>query len=227
MRKTAILSLLAFPALACAGAVPDKATAASPSSLIAECEKLKRQGDRDKCLEVAVASLAARQGPSAKSSQGTANPDAARRAADVLSAVQGIQSLAPSGISFRDYMPYVQGLAIAIDRFRASASLDQEHEAADRLGEALTAMQDARWYWQTDINFFSRNSPTKYPGGMPTGLAGTEAIISKYDVPTQKAGLWNANRGAHRDEALAAMWSYASDRVDEARAALANILQSR
>ena len=227
MREKAILSLLALPALACAGAIPDKVTAAPPRSLIAECEKLKRQSDRDKCIEVAVASLAARPVPGPKSSQAAAKPGAALRAAEVLSAVQDIQSLATRGITFKDYMPYVQGLAIAIDRFRASAVMDQEKEAADRLGEALTAMQDARWYWQTDINFFARNSPTKYPGGMPIELAGTEAIISKYDVPTQKAGLWSAKPGAHRDEALAAMWRYASDRVAEARAALASLSQSR
>ncbi|MBZ2208239.1 hypothetical protein [Massilia soli] len=227
MREKALLSLLALPALACAGAVPDKLTAASQRPLIAECEKLKRQSDRDKCIEVAVASLAARPVPRPTSSQGGAKPDAVRRAADVLSAVQDIPGLATRGITFKDYMPYVQGLAIAIDRFRASAVTDQEKEAADRLGEALTAMRDARWYWQTDINFFARNSSTKYPGGMPIELAGTEAIISKYDVPTQKAGLWNAKPGAHRDQALAAMWRYASDRVDEARAALATVSQSR
>lgn len=224
MRAMALLSIFTCSAVVNAEAGQNNASvAASSHSLIAECGKLKRQSDRDKCLELAVAAARPAIAPAPTPPQETSKQAAERKSADVFAAAQDMQSVISSGISYNDYGPYVQRFAIALDRYKANATLAQEREAVDRLSEGLEAMQDAREYWQADINFFSRNSSVTYPGGLPTDLAGTTRMVSKYGIPTRKADFWGLSQGAHRHEALDAIWKYAGYRVDEARSALASI----
>lgn len=203
------------------------AAVASPggemASTIAACEKLKRQSDRDKCLEFAItAASTQRQAPPVVEAE-SASTLAKRRAADVLSAAADVQSVVASGVSYNDYGPYVQKLAIAMDRYKAASFLPEEKTAVEKLEQALTALQDARDYWQRDIEFFSRFSATTYPGGLPTDLAGTESIVSRYSIPTRKADFWGLSRGALRHEALAAIWQFAALRVSEAKDAINSI----
>lgn len=193
----------------------------SSESIITACQTLKRQVDRNKCLEEAVKALAkpvdaapAIKGPSKKEL-------AAKRSESVFSAATAIQSVIDAGISYNDYQPYIQKFAVELGNYKSSIQHDEERNAADLLSSALEAYGDASAYWRADISFYSNQDyRISYSGSLPMDIAGVSGIVSKYSIPTQKSDIWGLSYGATRGAALSTIWGEAAARISQARTAL-------
>lgn len=195
--------------------------------MLAKCEALKRQADRNVCITAAVKNSALPASPQPVVS--TPPPPSQKelslkRAEAVFSAAAAVRSVTNSGVSYEQYGPYVQSFAIALDQYRLAIQEPVEKDAAAALSEALTAFQDASTYWWKDIDFSSRSrNRQSYPFALPTGLANTEELVRKYRIPVRNADLFGFHSGTERGEALRTIWSFGSGRADHARALLNDI----
>lgn len=118
--------------------------------LIQACQSLKRQSDRNKCLEEAVKAAA---GTAKADSAPVAAPPvpappsnkdvAAKRSEQVFAAAQALQSVIDIGVSYNDYQPYVQKLAVELGTYKNLIVLDEEKRAAEKLQLALVAYTDS------------------------------------------------------------------------------------
>lgn len=230
--------LLALVCVVClnAGAAPvaketavATANSAGQDPLLARCELLKRQADRSTCItEVIRASVgqppAVANPPVAMIPKQSDRGAAEDRAQDVFAAAEAIKSVINAGISYNDYSPYIQRLAIAVDAYRARAKLPEELAAADQLTKALDAFNDAREFWRVDIEFYSRrDSYYGYPNGIPVDMVGLRRIVDKYSIPTQNANWLGLQQGVPRSVALAQIWDVANGRVQAARLSIGEI----
>lgn len=214
-------------AVACVLALAGNALAAETTAaqLVQACQSLKRQADRDKCLELAVNAVASKSAAATPVAPGLSARDAAMaRAQKAIDASLAIQSVTSSGTSLQQYTPYVQQFSIALDQFRAATQTPEEKDAAALLTEALQAYSDVGTYWQADIDFFSRGDyRSTYPGAQPTGLTGTRYILDRYDVPITKADIWGLEKGAPLSVAANVIWGYARAKTNAAKDVIANI----
>lgn len=121
------------------------------STLIQACQSLKRQDDRNTCLQEAVKAVAAQQAPAAAPAR---PPEALlrERAAGVLGAWSALRSVSRLGISYRDYLPYLQRYAIEVDRYGAIAATGVEQDAAQEFDAALQLYTKARDAWRDGID---------------------------------------------------------------------------
>ncbi|HEV2612513.1 MAG TPA: hypothetical protein VGU61_19785 [Noviherbaspirillum sp.] len=203
-------------------------------SLVKACQSLKRQSDRNKCLEEAIKSSANAQPAVQAIPAAPAVPEApvkeiaAKRAETIFASVAAMKSVIDIGVSYNDYQPYIQRIAVDLGQYRQAAQLPEEKDAVALLEKALEAYGDARDYWQADINFYSRrDNRLAYAGGLPTTMAGVGGIVSKYDIPVQKSDIWGINHGATRGVALSRIWSVADESVTAAKALLDGIGQTK
>lgn len=196
---------------------------------VVSCEKLKRQTDRNTCIAEFVKQISQTKQPPLPSAEPADRADVARREAeailtrakDVLVAFDSTLSVTTHGVSYNDYSPYIQKVAIELDRYRQGNRSPAEEEAGDRLSNALDALKDAREYWAADIKFYSRrDNRLAYSGGLPVALSGMGRIVSKYGLPKQKSDWLGLHQGVPRAVALTALWQFASEEVAAARAAL-------
>jgi hypothetical protein len=202
--------------------------APNQDGLLAHCEQLKRQADRNTCIVEVIRATAV---PKEKVSESApvlpkqSEKDVAlAKAQDVFSAGDALRSVIGIGVSYNDYGPYVQRFAIALDSYRAKVQGYEELQAADLLAEALTAYNDAREFWRADIDFYAqRNNSLAYAGGLPFGLLGLAPIVAKYSLPTRNADLFGFHQGVPRGEGLAKIWEIAAGRVSGAKSALDEI----
>jgi hypothetical protein len=199
-------------------------------NLIQACEALKRQTDRNKCLEEAIKALSTAPQVSAPIPVAVAElpaapskkEAAAKRMESVIAATTALQSVIDLGISYNDYQPYIQKLAVEIGQYKAAVQFNEEKSAVTKLEEALNAYRNAASYWQADIHFYSRDSNRiAYFGSLPMNLAGVSSIVHAYNIPTQKSDIWGLNYGATRSQALSTIWQYAKARIDDALEAVA------
>lgn len=202
---------------------------ANSQTLIQACEALKRQSDRNKCLEEAIKALSKPPQPPVSVPVAVVEPPpapskkevAAKRIETVIAATTALQSVIDLGISYNDYQPYIQKLAVEIGQYKASIQFDEERSAVSKLEEALNAYRNAASYWQADIRFYARDSNrVAYFGSLPMNLAGVSDIVNAYNIPTQKSDIWGLNYGATRAQALATIWQYAKDRIHSAQEAI-------
>lgn len=198
----------------------------SNASIIQTCQGLKRQSDRNKCLEEAFKSASITKPMVAVASlpEKSKRDIASKRAEQVFSYAQEIQSVIGLGVSYNDYSPYIQKFAIAVDQYKSAAELPEEKDAAAFLVNAIDAYRDAREYWGADIRFYSNSDNyTSYPGGLPSQLAGTGHILNKYQIPISKSDFWGLFEGARRDLALTTIWQFAKDATSSAKGAIDKI----
>lgn len=215
------IALVCFAGSACAS---DAST-----SIIQACQTLKRQTDRNKCLEEAVRSLAAAKSvedaakhtPSPKPPEPSNKEIAAKRSEQVFAAALALQSVIDLGVSYNDYKPYIQKLAVELGSYKTTIQLQEEKLAAELIEKALKAYDDAREYWYADIEFYARrDNRLAYFGSLPMELAGVAHIVNRYSIPVQKSDLFGLNVGATRSTALSTIWRAASSSVDQARIAI-------
>ncbi|MFL9960474.1 hypothetical protein PQR02_04920 [Paraburkholderia sediminicola] len=189
------------------------------------CQSLKRQADRDKCLESAIKAVSPK--PAAEAPVAplpTAKEAAQARIAKALEASRAVQSVANSGTSFLQYQSYIPPFAIALDQFKAVAQLPEEKDAAMLLADALDAYTDAATYWQLDNRFYSyENNRIGFPDAQPAALAGTVDIVLRYKVPLQRADMFGFQKGAPLSTALSTIWEYAQDKTNAAQDAINKI----
>lgn len=209
--------------IACNAFAEDTAT-----SLIQACQSLKRQADRNKCLEEAVKSVAARPVPAiVPTPPAVAVPEpskkemAAKHAEQVFAAAQALQSVIDLGVSYNDYKPYVQKLAVELGAYKAAVKFPEEQRAVELLQESIDAYEHAREYWYADIEFYARrDNRIAYPDGLPMQMAGVSYIINRYSIPIQNSDWLGLNRGASRGTALSTIWQFAQGKISEAKAVL-------
>lgn len=220
----ALAVLAASPLAASKAPGTVKSPASKPSSTLAACESLKRQSDRNVCIAEVVRSQAS---PTAAPTQAQTPPPpsekelALSRAEAVLTAADTLRSVTNSGVSYEQYGPYVQALAIALDRYRANKLSPTEQEAASALADALSAFQDASTYWWKDIEFFSRSrNRQSYPFALPAGLANTDDLVQRYQMPVRNADLFGFHSGVPRGDALRTIWQFAKTKSESARSIL-------
>jgi hypothetical protein len=137
-QKAWLAAVIAAVASGSAGAqAPSKAEA-----LVQACQSLKRQSDRNKCLEEAVrASIGTPKVeamPVAPPSPQPSNKEiAAKRSEQVFAAVLALQSVIDLGVSYNDYRPYIQKLAVELGNYKNGIVFDEERRAAEQLQLAL------------------------------------------------------------------------------------------
>jgi|GEM_PF-7050472 len=190
-------------------------------TLILKCEKLKRQTDRDKCLQEVVRNAIPQAIPEKIVAAPTPSKKdiALTRAEPVFLAAEAIQSVIGIGVSYNDYSPYVQKFGIALDQYKSVATLPEEKLAGSKLDSALQAFKDAREYWRADIDFFANaDNRMSYFGGLPADLAGTTEIIERYHIPLSATNIWSfISKGAPRTVALEIIWKDAKNKIVDAR----------
>jgi hypothetical protein len=142
----------------------------------------------------------------------------------VIAAAEAVQTVVGIGVSYNDYGPYVQRFAVELGRYKGIATTVDDKEVAARLDYALQGFLDAREYWGKDIEFYSqRGNSIAYAGGLPSNLAGTAHIISRYGIRTQNSDIWGINQGASRGVALTEIWKHSGDAITAAKTALDSI----
>lgn len=217
-----VLIISPFAASKAPGSV--KPPAAKPSSTLATCESLKRQSDRNVCIAEVIRSQTSQAAAQTQAQTSPARSEkelALSRAEAVLTAADTLRSVTNSGVSYEQYGPYVQALAIALDRYRANTLSPTEQEAASALAGALSAFQDASTYWWKDIEFFSRSrNRQSYPFALPAGLANTDDLVRRYQMPVRNADLFGFHSGVPRGDALRTIWQFAAAKTESARSIL-------
>lgn len=210
-------------AMACALLLTSPAFAADTAAqLVQACQSLKRQEDRNVCLVAAVKAVAPQ--PVTAAPMPSAKEAAQARIAKALEASQTIHSVGASGTSYLQYQSYIPPFAIALDQFKAAAQSQEEKDAAVLLSDALDAYSDAGTYWQLHNRFYAyENNRIGFPDAMPAALAGTTAILLRYNVPVQRADMFGLQKGASLETALTTIWQYAQDKTNAAKDAIANL----
>lgn len=196
-------------------------------ALILKCEKLKRQTDRDKCLQEVVRNTIPHIATQKIIIEPTPTPSPSKkdialmRAEPALNAAEAIQSVISIGVSYNDYGTYIQKFGIILDQYKSVAILPEEKLASTNLDLALQAFIDARAYWHADIEFFSEgDNRMVYFSGLPANLAGTTEIIERYNIPLTKTNIWSISKGAPRSVALRIIWKEAKNHILDARSFL-------
>lgn len=223
--KQLVLSALAVLISTCAVDAHSTAKLPAPSTDVAlqKCEALKRQADRNVCITAVIKSATATPAPAAPPPPPERSPEeiAISRAQPVFDAAETIKSVTNSGVSYTQYGPYVQALAIALDRYRSSTETQNERDAAATMNDALVAFQDAGRYWWKEIDFFSRSrNDQTYLFALPISAANTEEFVRKYNLPTRNADLFGFHSGVQRGLGVSTIWSYAVGKTAIARSIL-------
>ena len=200
--------------------------------LIDACRAIKNSTKRIECLE-ATARLASKPVVSGQvaAMQPTTPPVktkeeiAIERHAETKARWDGafrsaaaIKSAIDVGMSRIQYGTFVQQLSAEVAIARSKSRYASEKEVADRYQQAVEAYSDAGSFWSACINFFAggRND-LSYPGGLPLELTNMAWFADRYNVPTQKADFWGANRGVPLNVGVSVVWEYAQTKVEEAQ----------
>lgn len=200
--------------------------------IIDACRAIKNPTKRIECLESAtrLAAKAPMQvsppSPPEKSLEGTARErtqEIKTRWGGASRAATAIKSAIDVGITFQQYLPYIQQLATEVSIAKSKIKYPHENEAADLYQKAIEAYIDVATFWEAHIKFFAgRGNDIAYSGGSPLELTGMSWYANRYNVPTQKADIWGLNRGIPLMVGLSSVWDVAKARVSAAESLLEN-----
>lgn len=127
-----------------------------------------------------------------------------------------LKSATDVGVTFIQYMPYIQQLATEVQLVRAMNNTKYELEALSYYEKAIDAYQDAHTFWNAWIDFYSRrDNKATYFGGLPIRQTNIGWIVNKYSIPTTNADLLGIWTGVTQSAALSTIWRTAQEYVQK------------